>query len=92
MIVKCYKGKGDAMLRGNFRGLKLLEQVMKVVERMLEKILRECVSMNEMHFGFMSGKSTIEAIFIIRQLQEKYLGKHKRLYLTFDLCRLRNNL
>ena len=44
------------MQRGNFRGLKLLEQVMKVVERMLEKVLRQCVFMNEIHFGFMSGK------------------------------------
>ncbi|XP_048759321.2 uncharacterized protein LOC125668926 [Ostrea edulis] len=32
-IVCLYKGKGDALDRGNYRGLKLTEQVMKVLER-----------------------------------------------------------
>ena len=31
-IVCLYKGKGDALERGNYRGLKLTEQVMKVLE------------------------------------------------------------
>ena len=30
-IVCLYKGKGDALERGNYRGLKLTEQVMKVL-------------------------------------------------------------
>ena len=28
-IVNLFKGKGDALLRGNYRGLKLQEQIMK---------------------------------------------------------------
>ena len=28
-----YKGKGDALERGNYRGLKLLDHVMKGIER-----------------------------------------------------------
>ena len=32
-IVNLCKGKGDALNRGNYRGLKLIEQVMKVLER-----------------------------------------------------------
>ena len=35
-IVNLYKGKGDALNRGNYRGLKLIEQVMKVLERVVE--------------------------------------------------------
>ena len=31
-IVCLYKGKGDALERGNYCGLKLTEQVMKVLE------------------------------------------------------------
>ena len=31
-----YKGKGDALERGNYRGLKLTEQVMKVLERIVD--------------------------------------------------------
>ena len=34
-IISCYKGKGDALLRGNYKGLKLLDQVMKVMEHIL---------------------------------------------------------
>ena len=37
VIINCYKGKGDATDRGNYRGLKLLEYVTKVLERVLEK-------------------------------------------------------
>jgi hypothetical protein len=32
---------------------------------------------DDMQFGFMEGESTIDAIFIERQLQEKYLGKKR---------------
>ena len=76
MIVNCYKG--DALDKGNYGTLKMSEQVMKGVETVLEKLLR--VTINEMQFGFMPGQSTTEAIFIVRRLQEKYLGKHKKLY------------
>lgn len=27
-IINCYKGKGDALERGNYRGLKMLDQVL----------------------------------------------------------------
>ena len=35
-IVNLYKGKGDALNRGNYRGLKLIEQTIKVLERVVE--------------------------------------------------------
>ena len=47
-IINCYKGKGDALLRGNYRGLKLLDQVMKVI--------RTQVDLDAMEFGFMPGR------------------------------------
>ena len=36
-----------------------------------------------MQFGFMPGRGTTDAIFIIRQLQEKYLAAKKSLYMAF---------
>ena len=36
-IINIYKGKGDALERGNYRGLKLLDHVMKGIERVIEK-------------------------------------------------------
>ena len=83
IIVNLFKGKGDALERGNYRGLKLLDQGMKMFERILEKIIREQVNINEMQYGFMPGRGTTDAIFILRQLQERYLHKNKRLYFVF---------
>ena len=82
-IINRYKGKGDAVERGNYRGLKLLDHIMKLLERIIEQLIRGHVKIDEMQFGFMPGKSTTEAIFMVRQLQEKYLAKHKKLYFAF---------
>ena len=50
---------------------------MKIVEKVLEKRLWRMVKMNEIQFGFMPGKGTIDAVFILRRLQEEYLEKEK---------------
>ena len=78
-IVNLYKGKGDALNRGNYRGLKLIEQVMKVLEQVVEGLIRQ----DEMQCGFMSGPGTTDAIFIVCQLQEKHLAANKPLYMAF---------
>ena len=82
-IINLYKGKGDDLVRGNYRGLKLLEHVMKVLERVVEMEIRSSITIDDMQFGFMPGKGTTDAIFIVRQLQEKFLAKNKNLYLAF---------
>ena len=40
-IVCFYKGKGDAFEKGNYRGLKLTEQVMKILERIVDGLIRQ---------------------------------------------------
>ena len=73
-IVCLYKGKGGALERGNYRGLKLTEQVMKVLERIVDGLIRQVVSIDDSQFGFVPGRGTKDAIFVVRQLQEKYLA------------------
>ena len=82
-IVCLYKGKGGALERGNYRGLKLTEEVMKVLERIVDGLIRQVVSMDDSQFGFVPGRGTTDAIFVVRQLQEKYLAANKRLYMAF---------
>ena len=82
-IVNLYKGKGDALNRGNYRGLKLIEQTMKVLERVVEGLIRQRVEIDEMQCGFMSGRGTTDAIFIVRRLQEKHFAANKLLYMAF---------
>ena len=45
--------------------------------------LRQQVRINDMHFGFMSGRSTEDTIFIVRQLQEQFYAVNKTLYTAF---------
>ena len=82
-IISLFKGKGEALDRGNYRGLKLTEHVLKVVERIIEVIIRDIVNIDEMQFGFMPGRGTTDAIFILRQIQEKYINKNRNLYFAF---------
>ena len=51
-------------------------------ERVLERRLRMKVNIDDMQFGFMSGKGTVDAIFIVRQLQ-KFMEKRKDLFYAF---------
>ena len=56
VIVPIFKGKGDVMSCGSYRGVKLLEHAIKIVERVLERQLQTLVNLNEMQFEFMPGK------------------------------------
>ena len=56
---------------------------MKVLERVVEGLVRQRVEIDEMQCGFMSGRGTTDAIFIVRQLQEKHLAANKPLYMAF---------
>ena len=78
---------------GNYCSLKLTDQVMKLLERVLDSFIREMVDIDAMQFGFVPGRGTTDTIFIIRQLQEKYIAANKPLYFTFvDLVKAFNRV
>ena len=56
---------------------------MKVFERVMENRVKSIVKLDEMQFGFRAGKSKTGAIFIVRQMQEKFLKKIKELWMAF---------
>ena len=56
---------------------------MKVLERVLERRLREKVTIDGMQFRLMPGKGTTDAIFVVRQMQEKFLAKKRALFFAF---------
>ena len=76
-IVCLYKGRGDTLERGNW------QQVMKILERIVDGLIRQLVSIDDSQFGFIPGRGTTDTIFVVRQLQEKYLAANKRLYMAF---------
>ena len=82
VIMPIFKGKGDVMSCGSYRGVKLLQHAMKIIERVLERRIRKLVNLNKVQFGFMPGKGTVDAIFIVKRMQEEY-EKDKKLYMCF---------
>ena len=67
VIVPISEGKGDVMSCGSYRGVKLPDHI----------------NLNKMPFGFKPGKGTVDEIFIVRRMQEKYQKKNKKLYMCF---------
>ena len=39
--------------------------------------MRTLINLNEMQFGFMPGKGTVDAMFIVRRMQEEYQTNKK---------------
>ena len=83
IILNCFKGKGAALDRSNYGGLKLIEHTLKVFERVIENLLRGKVDIGSMQFGFMSGKGTTDAILVVRQVQERFMDKKRLLFFAF---------
>ena len=66
ILVPIYKNKGDIQSCTNYRRIKLMSHTMKLWERVIEHRLRAIMRVFMNQFGFMPGKSTMEAIFLIR--------------------------
>jgi len=83
VLLPTYKGKGDPMECGPYRGMKLLEHGMKMVLRIFEYRIRQQIEVDDMQFRFTKGKGTTDAIFTVRQMQENFSVKGKKLCFGF---------
>ena len=83
VILPIYTGKGDPMECGSYRGTKLLEHAIKVVERISEYRIRQQIEVDDMQFGFMKSKGTTDAIFTVRQMKQNFRVEGKKLYFGF---------
>ena len=82
-IVPIYKNKGDPQDCSNYRGIKLMSHTMKIWERVIDARLRAIVDIGEEQFGFISGRSTTDAIFSLRQTIEKHREGQENLHCVF---------
>jgi len=64
VVLPIYKRKGDPMECGSYRGTKLLEHAMKVVERIFKHRIRQQIDIDD-------------AIFIVRQMHKKIKAKER---------------
>ena len=84
-IVTLYKNKGDRSDCNKYRGISLLSIVGKVFARVALARLQALASRvyPESQCGFRAGRSTIDMIFSLRQLQEKCQEQQMPLYIAF---------
>ena len=84
-LVPIFKGKGGPLNSNSYRGIKLLEHAFKLYEKVLDGSLREVVDTDKMQYGFMPGKGTVDAVFVLRKLSEQFITKNKLFFIFVDL-------
>ena len=72
VLVSLHKGKGNIQESGNFQGIKLMSQTIKLRERVIEARIRKELTIAEQQFRFMPGRCTTDAIFCLRMLLKKW--------------------
>jgi hypothetical protein len=83
ILVPIFKNKGGVQNCTNYRRIKLMSHTMKLWERIIKHRLRGVTNVTENQFGFMLGRSTMEAIFLISQLMERGREQKKDLHMIF---------
>ena len=56
--------------------------MLKIIESILKR-LRKYIKIDQMQFGYMPGRGTVDAIFILRQVQERALEGNRSQYWAF---------
>lgn len=84
VIVPLFK-KGDKKECNNYRGISLLSVPGKVYTRVLQQRMKRYVEdiVAEEQAGFRYGRGTVDQLFVIRQLSEKFFEKNRTLYNNF---------
>jgi Reverse transcriptase (RNA-dependent DNA polymerase) len=83
ILIPIFKNKEDIQSYTNYTKIKLMSHTMNLWKRVIEHRLRKLTFVSRNQFGFMLGRSTIETIFLIRQLMKRYREHKKDLHMIF---------
>ena len=83
-VTPLFKGKGSILECSNYRGIKLISHTLKLLERILDQRIITIVELGNIQFGFRRGRSTMDPVFALKILQEKYKEKQKDLHMIFS--------
>src|SRR5215469_11890642 len=56
---------------------------MKILEKVIDARLRKMTGVARNQFGFVPGKSTIQPVFMLRQMMEKYRRSRKGMHIVY---------
>ncbi|XP_029766781.1 uncharacterized protein LOC112117806 [Terrapene carolina triunguis] len=85
-IVSLFKNKGSKAECGKYRGISLLSVGGKIIARIILNRLIASISeakLPESQCGFRPGRSTVDMVFAVRQIQEKCIEQNMHLYAVF---------
>ncbi|XP_024052555.2 uncharacterized protein LOC112104472, partial [Terrapene carolina triunguis] len=83
---KHFKNKGSKAACGNYRGISLLSVGGKIIARIILSRLIASISeanLPESQCGFRPGRSTVDMVFAVRQIQEKCIEQNMHLCAVF---------
>ena len=85
LIIPIWKMKGDVDDPGKYRGITVLSQVLKLLERELDGRIRKKIEceIGEEQQGFRKGRGTTDGLFTLRQFVEKKLEKQGSMCIGF---------
>ena len=84
LLVPIWKRKGDVHDPGKFRGITLLSQVLKLLERGLDAGTRRVEGdFGEEQQGFGKGRGTADGMYVLREMVEKRLEVQGSMALGF---------
>jgi hypothetical protein len=81
MLNIIYKSKGDKQDPANYMGISLLSTLSKVYTGVLARRLNDWIEkrgfISEYQMGFRKGRRTVDNIFILRTIIDKYLSRKR---------------
>lgn len=75
--------KGDRKEPSNYRGITLLSCVLKLLTNIIGTAMSHTIPLSEEQQGFRKNRSTVDAIFIFRQIAEKAIEYNKPAFVCF---------
>lgn len=75
--------KGDKKNPANYRGISLLDTIMKLFTGIIADSICDLVPINEQQQGFRKKRSTTDAIYVIRQIIEKAIEFNNPVFMCF---------
>jgi Reverse transcriptase (RNA-dependent DNA polymerase) len=82
ILIPIFKNKGEIQSCTNYREIKFMSHTMNLWERVIEHRLRKLTTVSKNQLSFMPERSTMETIFLIRQIMERH-REQKDLHMIF---------